>query len=82
MRRHTRIRRHLVKYFVPHKTNAYKPHFLRGETVAVVAIVIVGLFGGSLVMEQFVSTSSSPQVAAVIKRFLDKHGIPVSVSAC
>src|SRR3989338_3336151 len=43
------MKRIAKKYFIPHHENDFKPHFLRGTSVAIIAFVIAGLFILSLV---------------------------------
>src|ERR1700722_13373901 len=59
------FRKTFVKYFVPHKRNKYKPHFLRIEVAGIVALVIVALFLASIAQSRLLM-NGSPQSAAVI----------------
>lgn len=38
------MRKKLKKYFIPHEENDHKPHFLREANVAVLTVIIAGLF--------------------------------------
>ncbi len=55
-----------VHYFIPHKRNKYRPHFLRVKIASLVVVVIIGSFALSAGMQRVLITSNSPQVAAVI----------------
>jgi hypothetical protein len=55
-----------VHYFVPHKRNDYKPLFLHVRTVSVTTALILVLFVSAQVVDHFMITSGSPQVAAVV----------------
>ncbi len=57
-------------YFVPAKTNKYRPLFLRVKVASLVMLVIVGLFGLSVAGQYLLVASGSPQVAAVISAAL------------
>jgi|SRR5665213_1601017 len=61
-----KLKKLFVHYFVPHKRNKYKPHFLRVQIVGAVALAIVVLFLGATAQEHLFVTNSSPQTAAVV----------------
>lgn len=55
------------KYFVPHEHNDYKPHFWRGKSVFVVSLIIVSLFGLSLLQHAIiVRTNLASIISAVL----------------
>jgi hypothetical protein len=60
------FRKLFVRYFVPHKHNAYRPHFLRLKTVGITAGIILALFLVAVAADRIVIKSNSPQAAAVI----------------
>lgn len=61
-----KFKKSFVQYFVPHKRNKYKPHFLRLEVAGTVALTIVVLFLGAVAEDHFFVTSGSPETAAVV----------------
>jgi uncharacterized protein YkwD len=60
-----KLRNQFIHYFVPHKRNKYKPHFLRLEVAGTVALAIVVLFLGAVTQDHLL-LSGSPQSAAVV----------------
>src|SRR6185312_17060880 len=59
-----------IAYFVPHERNEFKPHFLRGEMAAAIALSIVAVFIIALAEERFIVTNPAPQTAAVVSSSL------------
>ena len=59
-------RSRFAHYFIPGAHNAHKPLFLRIEVASVTAAVILFLFCGASVVDQYLVTGNSPQVAAVV----------------
>ncbi len=55
-----------VRYFIPSKTNKYRPLLLRLEIASVVMTIIVLLFGLAAGMQHLLVTNKSSQTAAVI----------------
>jgi hypothetical protein len=51
------MRTTLHKYFIPHHTNDYKPHFLRRESIHFLVFIVVAVFFGSLTMKSVAETS-------------------------
>ncbi len=48
------MKRVLKKYFIPAEHNDYKPHFWRGKSVFFVSLIIVSLFGLSLLQHAII----------------------------
>lgn len=64
-KKRSRLRKTFHKYFISGKHNGYRPYFLRAQAVSVTALVIVGLFIGSIGAGKLLR-SNSPQIAAVV----------------
>ncbi len=58
----------LKKYFIPNEENEYRPHFLRGRAIVMIAIVIVFLFLGSLFHASVIQRSNL--FAAILPKVL------------
>src|SRR3989344_5866155 len=69
--RGSRVRHAPLKhFFIPGPHNVYRPLFLRLESVAVTAAVILLLFAIALAVERLVVKSPSPQFGAVVAAVL------------
>lgn len=63
------MRKHLKKHFIPHEENDYKPHFLRGASVAVLTLILFALFFASFIHVSIL-VSDSDFLAAVLPAVL------------
>ncbi|MEK9154126.1 MAG: CAP domain-containing protein [Patescibacteria group bacterium] len=69
--KHSRARHSALKhFFIPGLHNAYRPLFLRIESAAVTAVIILLLFALALMAEKLVVRSPSPQIGAVVASVL------------
>jgi uncharacterized protein YkwD len=65
------LKKTFVHYFVPHKRNKYKPHFLRIEVAGTVAAAIFVLFLGSVAQSHLLLNGSSQSAAVVASSLVD-----------
>lgn len=56
------MRKTLHKYFIPHHTNEYKPHFLRRRSINFLVFLVVVVFAGSFTMKSLADTSGLAQI--------------------